>query len=155
MVLARFALAEGFFTQARTESELFLSKAAETTAQVTGAPSPLRKSSCCTAPGDTEQLLGPSTTTCWALLGGQDAVVLNYFGPGAHQLCWLQRERETRQLRGLSRIINCIGQGAFGRQRWAIWELWEKHFPLGCPQGQEGWRKGQMVCFCLDIQSWL
>lgn len=25
----------------------------------------------------------------------------------------------------------------------AIWELWGKHFPSDCPQGQEGWRKGQ------------
>lgn len=27
----------------------------------------------------------------------------------------------------------------------AIWEPWEQHFPLDSPQGQEGWRKGQMT----------
>lgn len=58
MILACLALAEGIFSPARTESVLFLSQALETTVHVTGAPSPLRKSSCCTAPGNTEQLLG-------------------------------------------------------------------------------------------------
>lgn len=94
MVLAWLALAEGIFSPARTESALFLSKALETTVHIMGAPSALWKSSCsCTQHMETlSSCWGPSMRTCWALLGGQDAVVLNYFGPGAHQLCWLQSE---------------------------------------------------------------
>lgn len=46
MVLAQLALAEGIFSQARTDSVLFLSKAFETTVHITGASSPFPKYSC-------------------------------------------------------------------------------------------------------------
>lgn len=46
MVLAQLALAEGIFSQARTDSMLFLSKAVETTVHITGLPSPFLKYSC-------------------------------------------------------------------------------------------------------------
>lgn len=46
MVLAQLALAEGIFSQARTDSVLFLSKAVETTVHVTGVHSPFPKYSC-------------------------------------------------------------------------------------------------------------
>lgn len=46
MVLAQLALAEGIFSQARTDSMLFFSKAVETTVHVTGVPSPFPKYSC-------------------------------------------------------------------------------------------------------------
>jgi len=46
MVLAQLALAEGIVSQARTDSELLLSKAVETTVHVTGVPSPFLKYSC-------------------------------------------------------------------------------------------------------------
>lgn len=46
MVLAQLALAEGIFSQARTDSVLFFSKAVETTVHVTEVSSPFPKYGC-------------------------------------------------------------------------------------------------------------
>lgn len=46
MVLAQLALAEGIFSQSRTDSVPFLSKTVETNVHITGAPSPFPKYSC-------------------------------------------------------------------------------------------------------------
>lgn len=89
---------------------------------------------------------GPSMRTCWALLGGQDAVVLNYFGPGAHQLSWLQKDLTAARAFKDNRL----------HQPGSHWETKMSHLGIlggafgnpegnASPQGQEGWRKGRMA----------
>lgn len=153
MVLAQLALAEGIFSQARIESVLFLSKALETAAHVTGAPSPLRKSSCCPAHGNTEQLLGAIHDN---LLG-----TFRWTGCSCPKLFWTW---STPTILAPERMKDSTAERAFKDNRlhrpeshWetktshlgtlgrAIWEPWEECFPLDSPQGQAAWRKGGMA----------
>lgn len=158
MVLARLALAEGVFSQARTESVLFLSEAVETTVRVTGVPSPLRKSSCCTAHENTEQLLGAIHEN---LLG-----TFRWTACSCPKLFWTW---STPTILAPERMKDSTAARAFkdNQLHWpgSLWETKMSHLgtlggtlPLRLPPGsgrmEEG-TNGQLVCFCLDIQSWL